>query len=145
MVEEIHMLERKGLASDNDNHNSSRNKEISAIEGASESRVDQSLRSNQLQCLETGTEDSHMEEVEELNSQWNQEKRSKLECQITSSNMDGTLMGFVPYSRGEVGGVGSVSLTLGLRHGVEGVQQQQFQQQQLRRHFGGQMINDFGG
>ena len=86
--------------------------------------------------------------VEELNAeQWNQQKRSKLECQITSS-MDGTLMGFVPYRSGgvEIGGLGSVSLTLGLRHDdVEGFQrhqQQQLQDQQLRRHF---MINDFVG
>lgn len=91
--------------------------------------------------------------------QWNQEKRSKMEChQVAPASMDGTLMGFVPYRRGggggaggglDVGGLGSVSLTLGLRHGVEGVQQQQHLQQQqedqLRRHFGEHMIHDFVG
>ncbi|KAI4322287.1 hypothetical protein L6164_021998 [Bauhinia variegata] len=153
MVEEIHTLETKGLTGTN--HNLS--KGTSATKGPSQPRVDQSLNKfgahtipeKQLDCLEMGSYAGARHE-EGLNAeQWNQEKRSKLECEITS-NMDGTLMGFMPYRRGgiEVGGLGSVSLTLGLRHGVDGAQQQQHklqQEDQLRHHFGGQMIHDFVG
>lgn len=136
MVEEIHMLETKGMTGDhiNDNQNSSK------IEGPS--------------AVESGV-NNQIQEVEELDGaeEWNGEKRCKVQCEIRSS-MDGTLMStFVPYRRGEteldVGEVGSVSLTLGLRHGVEGQQQlleeDQHQHQQHRRYFGGQMIDDFVG
>jgi hypothetical protein len=56
--------------------------------------------------------------------------------------MDTTVMGFMPYQRG------SVSLTLGLRHGVENAQHQQQQLQQeveLRHQYGGHMFHDFVG
>ncbi|KAJ7981025.1 putative BEL1-like homeodomain 8 [Quillaja saponaria] len=143
MVEEIHMLETKGLACTN--QNSSKNDGSSATEGTSQPRVDQppyrfgmhATPDKQLECLEmgslVGTENGHGD----LHSE-------PLECQMTPS-MDRSLMGFLPYQRG---GLGSVSLTLGLRNGVENAQhqQQQLQQEdQLRRHFGGHMIHDFVG
>ncbi|TKY67195.1 hypothetical protein E2542_SST10087 [Spatholobus suberectus] len=100
--------------------------------------------------MDSGMNSGNEEHIGMDEEQWNQEKRSKLECQITTTppSMDGTVMGFMPYRRGglEVGGLGSVSLTLGLRHGVEGVQQQQLQQEEeLRRWCGGHMIHDFVG
>ncbi|KAF5751558.1 hypothetical protein HS088_TW02G00573 [Tripterygium wilfordii] len=67
-----------------------------------------------------------------------QEKRSRVECQV-STIMDGSLMGFLPYQRSggiDIGELGAVSLTLGLRHGTDGAQlQEQLQQQEdeLRR------------
>ena len=156
MVEEIHMLETKGTSGAN--RNSSENEGACGTEdGTSQPRVDKfgmhSIPENQSHCmeLEMGSSVAGNGEENGLNiaEQWSQEKRSKLECEMSSS-MDGTLMDFVPYRRGglEVGGLGSVSLTLGLRHGVEGIQSQQQQQlheEQLRSHFGGHMIHDFVG
>lgn len=154
MVEEIHMLETKGTTGEN--QNSSKNEGTSITGGGtSQPRVNKPLRNlgmhsipeSQFQCMEMGSSIPSNDNAEEngLNEeQWSQEKRSKLECQMSNSSMDGTLMGFVPYQRGglEVGGLGSVSLTLGLRHGVEGVQnQQQLQEEQLRRHFGGHIYD----
>ncbi|XP_062172703.1 BEL1-like homeodomain protein 8 isoform X3 [Alnus glutinosa] len=122
MVEEIHMLETKGVAEPIKNDGSS------AAEGSSQ--LSQSLSINKrLECS---------------SEEWNQEKRSRMDCEI-GRNMDGSLMGFLPYQPS-----GAVSLTLGLRHGAENVQhqQQQLQQQQedqLRQQFGGRMIHDFVG
>ncbi|KAK8683609.1 hypothetical protein V6N13_039663 [Hibiscus sabdariffa] len=84
---------------------------------------------------------------------WYHDKRSSLDCRIPTST-DGPLMCFAPYeqSRVAMGGLGAVSLTLGLRHGVEGAQVLQQHQQQYQPHddqfrwqFGGQMIHDFVG
>ncbi|KAG6629448.1 hypothetical protein CIPAW_14G085300 [Carya illinoinensis] len=125
MVEEIHMLETKGLA--DANQNPSKNDKNSAVEGS---------------ALSTGRGRSA--------EQWNQEKRSRIDCQIPTS-MDGSSMGFMPYQRNglESSGPGAVSLTLGLRHGAENAQHQQPQLQQqedhlIRREFGG-MIHEFVG
>ncbi|OIW09131.1 hypothetical protein TanjilG_11269 [Lupinus angustifolius] len=126
MVEEIHMLETKGTIG----NNTSKNEGTSCTEGG---RLDKplskfgmhSITESQFQCNnaeENGTNDEE---------QWSQEKRSKLEFQM---------MGFVPYQSG--GALGSVSLTLGLRHGVEGAQnQQQLQEEQLIPHFGGHIYH----
>nr|KYP51773.1 BEL1-like homeodomain protein 8 [Cajanus cajan] len=126
MVEEIHMLETKGTSSKEmcgKNEGTS-----SGTEGDTrQPRLDKPLSNvgmntipeNQFHSMETGS--SNAEESGFNSEEWSQEKRSKLECHM-SSNMDDTLMGFVPYRRG---GLGSVSLTLGLRHGVEGGQHQQ--------------------
>lgn len=160
------MLETKGMAGAD--QSSSKNEGTSASEGSSSHpRVDQPLNKfgtraanaipeKQFQCLEMGSSSvaSAMDQENGLSheeEQWSQVKRSKLECQNITSGMDGTLMGFMPFRRGglEVGGLGPVSLTLGLRHGVEGAQHQQQQQlqheEQLRHHFGGHMIHDFVG
>lgn len=156
MVEEIHMLETKGTT---EPHQQKNEVGASASEGSSSQlRVDHHQPMKQFHCLEMGSSSSAVNEekgTDHIEEQWNQEKRSKLECgNITPNNMDGTVMGFMPYRRGggglEVaGGLGSVSLTLGLRHGVEGVQhhqQRQLQQEEeLRRQFGGHMIHDFVG
>jgi len=163
MVEEIHMLETKGAAEPRQASN--KNDQVaSASEGSNQPKSDHqpvsrfgtqasshAIHDNQFQCLEMGSSSSagNEEHIGMNEVQWSQEKRSKLECQIaTTPNMDGTVMGFMPYRRGglEAGGLGSVSLTLGLRHSVEGVQQQQLQQEEdLRRQFGGHMIHDFVG
>ncbi|RDX58515.1 BEL1-like homeodomain protein 8, partial [Mucuna pruriens] len=128
MVEEIHTLETKGGTEGSEG----RNEKVDDEQGASRVGPEK-----QFQCLEMGSCSSAGNEEQE---QWNQEKRSKVECQITS---DGTMMGFMPYRRGALEGLGSVSLTLGLRHGVE--QQQLQQEEELRRQFGGHMIHDFVG
>lgn len=136
MVEEIHMLESKGITEDQNQNNNSKN-EACRVGGTHE---------KQFQCLEMGSSSgiNNVEKVISNEEQWNnniQEKRSKLENEITP-NMDATMMGFMPYQRG------SVSLTLGLRHGVESVQHQHQQLQQeveLRHQFGENMIHDFVG
>lgn len=133
MVEEIHMLESKGTTeAQNQNNNNNKPCRVGTHE-------------RKFQCLEMGSSSSGIHNVEKVitnEEQWNnhiQEKRSKMENEITP-NMD---MGFLPYQNG------SVSLTLGLRHGVESVQQQQQQQLQqdveLRHQYGGHMIHDFVG
>ncbi|KAI3933376.1 hypothetical protein MKW98_006735 [Papaver atlanticum] len=90
---------------------------------------------------------SNAEVGQSSEQQWHQEKRSRMECQIPSSGMDGGYMGFIPYHQSalELGGLGSVSLTLGLRRSAESGQQQQQHEDHLRRHFGGQMVHDFVG
>ncbi|XP_027346014.1 BEL1-like homeodomain protein 8 [Abrus precatorius] len=164
MVEEIHMLETKGAAEAHQNTSKNNDQVASASEGSNQPKVDhqpvnkfgthahaRAIAEKQFQCLEMGSSSSagNEENIGMDGEQWNEEKRSKLECQInTTPSLDGTVMGFMPYRRGglEVGGIGSVSLTLGLRHGVEGVQQQQLHQEdELRRQFGGHMIRDFVG
>lgn len=145
MVEEIHMLETRG-GSVEASQDPTKKDGNSLTEGTS-SRPDNEhqlginnmMHDRQLEC--SGDEEQQYQEI----------KRSRIECQVPSS-MDGGLMGFVPYQRSglEVGGLGAVSLTLGLRHGVESAQQQQQQQlqqqeDQLRRQLGSQMIRDFVG
>ncbi|KAK7312585.1 hypothetical protein VNO77_36543 [Canavalia gladiata] len=160
MVEEIHMLETKGAA-EGKQKGSKNDEGASASEGSNQPKVDNqpvskfgsnahAIPEKQFQCLEMGSSSSacNEENIGMGEEQWNQEKRSKLDCQIATPSMDGTMMGFMPYRRGglELGGLGSVSLTLGLRHGVEGVQQQQLhQEEELRHQFGGHMIHDFVG
>ncbi|XVF68546.1 hypothetical protein PTKIN_Ptkin11bG0011500 [Pterospermum kingtungense] len=157
MVEEIHMLESKGLASEGNQNLSIRDgKSTSDQVGTSRPNEDQSINracinamlDKQLapsDMLIPGiTGDAHDTE------HWNHDKCSRMDFHIPTS-MEGSLMGVAPYqqSRLEMGGLGAVSLTLGLRHGVESAQQhqQQYQRQedQLRRQFGGQMIHDFVG
>ncbi|RZB76370.1 BEL1-like homeodomain protein 4 [Glycine soja] len=155
MVEEIHTLETKATSSKGNcgkNEGTSSGTEGDTSHPRALSNIGMnSIPENQFQGMDMGSSiiAANAEESGLNSEQWSQEKRSKLECQMTTSNMDGTLMGFVPYRRGggiEVGGLGSVSLTLGLRHGVEGVQhQQQLQEEQLRHHLGGHMIHDFVG
>ncbi|RHN60701.1 putative transcription factor Homeodomain-TALE-BEL family [Medicago truncatula] len=135
MVEEIHMLESKGTA-EAQNQNNDKNEAC---------RV--GTHEKQFQCLEMGSSSgiNNVEKVITNEEQWInnlQEKSSKLESDQITPNIDSTVMGFMPYQRG------SVSLTLGLRHGVESVQQQQQQLQQdveLRHQFGEHMIHDFVG
>lgn len=149
MVEEIHMLETQGLAQSSQNLN--KNERRSASEGTAGSfNSDQSLNKLAISAMSdeqldySGIGSSRGNEEALTAEGWSQEKRSRVESQFTTS-MDRSLMGFMPYQRRgiEVGGLGPVSLTLGLRHGVESSQQRQ--EDQLRRQFGGQIIHDFVG
>ncbi|GAV62647.1 Homeobox_KN domain-containing protein/POX domain-containing protein [Cephalotus follicularis] len=153
MVEEIHMLETKGSAEVN--RNTSKNEGKLTAEGTSRPNSRQPMNKLGINAMsETQLEYSGMDNLVGIGDglgvdQWTHEKRSRVECQVPAS-MDRSVMGFVPYQRGgvEIGGLGAVSLTLGLRHGVESAhQQQQLKQQedQLRRQFGGPMIHDFVG
>ncbi|KAE8700823.1 BEL1-like homeodomain protein 3 [Hibiscus syriacus] len=157
MVEEIHKLESKGLAEGNQNLSKSDVKSIISEGRKIWPNEEQSI--NRL-CV-NGLSDKQMaysdmlvadisEDAHDVDH-WNHEKRSRLDFHIPT-NMEGSLIGFAPYeqSRLENGGLGAVSLTLGLRHDVESAQQQQQQQYQqqehhLRRQFGGQLIDDFAG
>ncbi|KAF2292154.1 hypothetical protein GH714_014663 [Hevea brasiliensis] len=152
MVEEIHMLETKGLAENRIRGNLDGN----SAEGASQQNQEQSannmgadsMLNKQLECSGTGSSAGCGEQLHA--EQWNQEKRSRTELQVPTS-MEGSVMNFLPYQRNsgiDIGGLGAVSLTLGLRHGVENAQQHQHPQlqqheDQLRRQFGGQMIHDY--
>ncbi|XP_050368641.1 BEL1-like homeodomain protein 8 [Argentina anserina] len=153
MVEEIHVLETRGSM---EACQDSRKDGCSPTEGTSRP-------SNEKLAMHHPTSSRQLESSgigslgDTLNAddvhQSHEIKRSRIECEVPSS-MDSALMGLVPYNQTglEVGGLGAVSLTLGLRHGVENAQQQQQQQQmhqqdeyQLRRQLGGHMIHDFVG
>ncbi|OWM68909.1 hypothetical protein CDL15_Pgr025096 [Punica granatum] len=141
MVEEIHALETKRLGEANPN--SAPNREASCVEVSSQreamdhqpsssGRVDHHMASaaveERIQCSGDG-----------LNAeQWNQEFRSRLEGQLPVSS-EGPLIGFMRYPQGgmEFGGIGAVSLSLGLRHNA------QRQDDELRQQFGGAMMRDF--
>lgn len=150
MVEEVHMLDKNTTGT---NENSNRNEGTSGTEGGScnQPKMDKtvngffmhSIPENQIQDMEFGSSIDRNADESALNEaeQWREEKRSKLDCEM-SSRMDGTLMDFLPYrhSGHDVGGsLGSVSLTLGLRHGVEGVQHQEGQFRH-HHHLGGQFV-----
>ncbi|KAM1900679.1 hypothetical protein ACFX14_029595 [Malus domestica] len=142
MVEEIHMLETRG--------GSFEAGQDPIIKDGNSANEGTSSRPNNDHQLSMNVMPNRQLECSVDAEQRNQEmKRSRLECQVPS-NMDGGLMGFVQDQRGgfEAGGLGAVSLTLGLRHGVESAQQQQQLQQQedqLRQQLGGQMIRDYAG
>ncbi|KAK8707777.1 hypothetical protein V6N13_058829 [Hibiscus sabdariffa] len=155
MVEEIHMLESKELAESNQKSSKSDTKSSSIIRPnedlSNNSSCINAMSDKQLACSDMAvvgiTGDAH--DVEH----WCHDKRSSIDCRIPTST-DGPLMCFAPYEQSRVvmGGLGAVSLTLGLRHGVESAQvlqqhQQQYQphEDQFRWQFGGQMIHDFVG
>ncbi|KAG4206850.1 hypothetical protein ERO13_A03G031800v2 [Gossypium hirsutum] len=160
MVEEIHMLESKGLAENNPNSSKTTEaKSPSTNRPNEDQRIDRpcinATSMEQLTCSGTAvagtTGDAHDTE------RWFHDKPLRMDFRIPTS-MEGSLLSFAPYeqSRLEMGGLGAVSLTLGLRHGVETAQahqhqhrhrQQQYQSQedQLQRPFGGQMVHDFVG
>lgn len=125
MVEEIHMLEAKGMAGMDLNSSgkavgkSSMNRRLEAQAGKN---VDVSASGEMA-----------IEKSSHCSEQWQQEKRSRIE----DCAMDAGLMGFAYPGGMDIGGLGAVSLTLGLRQG-EGEQQQM-------RHFGHQMLHDFVG
>ncbi|KAK4440719.1 BEL1-like homeodomain protein 8 [Sesamum alatum] len=139
MVEEIHMLETKGLAAETGSDAGKTNGMKSAIEDCDEAN------NKQVECSSIRPSER---EVDRLNANtWNQEKRSRIEYHVPSS-VDGSLMGLVPshHSGVEFGGLGAVSLTLGLRQSAENAQRPSMQQEHhLRPHFGGQIIRDFVG
>lgn len=148
MVEEIHMLETKrstgmdlNSVKNDGTASSERGRGEMPAEDQPNKLVTDSISDKQSDCSTAGPSYEHRQNLE----QWHQEKkRSRMDQYQVPSSIDGSLMGFVPYHSGfEMGGLGTVSLTLGLRHSEEGMQAQQ--QQPLRGHFGGQMVHDFGG
>ena len=160
MVEEIHMLETKGLAEKKHMLETKGLAEISGeIDGISaagniQSNHEQtsnkhgsnSMLNKRSECSGTGSSGSSGERLDE--EQWSEEKRSRVEFQVPTT-MDGSLMNFLPYQRSEDDNGGAVSLTLGLRQGIESAQHQiHFQQhrgQFKQQPFGGHMIHDFAG
>lgn len=167
MVEEIHMLETKAMAERGSNIG--RPEVTTAPESATQPNHIQHLNgftfpnesqySNRLsmrgipgmqaECCSGIGSSPYIGERSHPGASWsaNQEKQSRINCHIPAAGMDGPLMGFMPYHQNnlELGGLGSVSLTLGLRQSAEGVHQQQHEPQQLRQHLGGQMIHDYFG
>ncbi|KAL6510934.1 hypothetical protein OROGR_022058 [Orobanche gracilis] len=92
MVEEIHMLETKGMA---EPHH-----QADDCSGRTRKMPDNSYSSS--------------EPDRSINSgaSWNQEKRSRIEYHVPTSLIDGSLVGFVPPHQ-------TVSLTLGLRQSAQ--------------------------
>ncbi|KAJ0806499.1 putative transcription factor Homeodomain-TALE-BEL family [Helianthus annuus] len=138
MVEEIHTLETKGLANSNPNNPPTDTQDTS--------RMDMGSLTNKQQpeCLRTSGALTMINNQNEPNEQlWDHEKRSRPEYQIPQP----TITNIMPYPRTtfEAGGVGPVSLTLGLRQNAEHVQQLQQHEHQLRQRFGGQLVHDFVG
>lgn len=140
MVEEIHMLETKGM-NGMDLNTSNRNDAAKPppIDDAGRPPSGQRLGAHQsnkpLDC--SSMEPVFNDEGSQSMEGWHCEKRSRIEeCGIPAS-MDGNLVSFGTFQGAmDIGGLGAVSLTLGLRH--EGGQQQQ-----QMRHFGGQMLHEF--
>lgn len=144
MVEEIHTLETKGLVDSNTNTNNP------PTDGQDTNRVDMSSMANKQQpdCSRNSGTLTMINSQNEPNGQlWDHEKRSRPEYQIPQATMDRSFTNIMPYPRTtfEAGGVGPVSLTLGLRQNAEHVQQLQQHEHQLRQRFGGQLIHDFVG
>ncbi|CAK7332275.1 unnamed protein product [Dovyalis caffra] len=145
MVEEIHTLETKGLL---ENNQSSGKNGGNSTEPPCQPDGDHQdskkpgtnyLLSKQLEFSGIGSSGGSGDQLDA--EQWNQEKRLRMEFQVPMS-ADRSLMNFMPYQKTgseNGGGLGAVSLTLGLRHGVENAQHQQLQQNEnrLRRPFGG--------
>lgn len=144
MVEEIHTLETKGLLENN--RSSGKNGGNSAAEGASQPDGDHRaskelgisyMPSKQLECSSNiGSSGSSRDQLDAVH--WNQEKRSRVESQAPI-RADRSTMNFTLCQKpgSENGGLGAVSLTLGLRHGAENAQHEQLQhsENQLRRHY----------
>ncbi|XP_043700949.1 BEL1-like homeodomain protein 8 isoform X2 [Telopea speciosissima] len=156
MVEEIHMLETKGSAEANLTSSSNVGEPV-ATSGSTEPMGDHNLNKFTVDAVsEKGSECSGVvalpnREDDQSSEQCKQGKRLRMEHQFPA-DVCGGLMGFMPYNqhRLEIGGVGAVSLTLGLRHSAEGAQQLQHRQErqqehQLISHFGAQMVHDFVG
>lgn len=156
MVEEIHMLETKGSSRSEPNSNNSvmsiieKNRQATAANqsGCKPSPLNP-VCDKQLECLgpSSSLERSTGEPINTEQLFQNQ-KCSRLESHQVPTNIDSSFIGFLPYQRRglELGGIGAVSLTLGLRHGSETTQQQlqhQFIPQGMP--FGGHVIHDFSG
>ncbi|KAF5936604.1 hypothetical protein HYC85_024110 [Camellia sinensis] len=121
MVEEIHMLETKGLAEPNSN--------LGKIDGEPNAENDHQP-ANKAQETNMDTDRTQNNGIRRSGSERNSVK-SQLAWMVRSWR--GGL---------EIGGLGAVSLTLGLRQSAEQLEQEEIQ---IRQHFGGQMIHDFVG
>lgn len=148
MVEEIHMLETKG--SDNAGKPTNGKTALEGCDQADDSGQSlnrlrmRSIPDKQVGCSSLGPPVQEADRSKA--SLWNQEKRSRIEYHVPGG-VDGSLMGFVPSHRSgvEMGGIGSVSLTLGLTQSPEGGQRPPMQQERHLRHYGGQIIREFVG
>ncbi|XP_042476211.1 BEL1-like homeodomain protein 9 [Macadamia integrifolia] len=156
MVEEIHMLETQGSAETNLNSSNNVGAPV-ATNSSTEPMGDRNLNKFAVDAVsEKGSECSGVvalpnREDDQSSEQCNQGKRLRMESQFPA-DVCGDLMGFMPYNQNrlEIGGVGAVSLTLGLRHSAEGGQQLQHRQErqhehQLISHFGAQIVHGFVG
>ncbi|XP_074366619.1 uncharacterized protein LOC141707386 [Apium graveolens] len=125
MVEEIHLLETKGLAEES-SHMATNKGRDNMSSGCASHQYDHNHPANRLFGINAYTNgDGRREDF------WNQEKRSRTECQIPVS-IEGSLMSFLPYQQQQDGfetgaAHGNVSLTLGLRQNALSVQQQMHQ------------------
>lgn len=140
MVEEIHTLETKGLADTNSNN--------PQTDGQETSQMDMSSLTNKQQPECSRTSGTLTTQNETSVPQWDHEKQPRPDYhQIPPATLDRSFTHLLPYPRAtfEAGGVGPVSLTLGLRQNAEHVQQLQQHEHQLRQRFGGQLIHDFVG
>lgn len=157
MVEEIHMLETKGSSHSEPNSNNSvmsiieKNRQAAAAGNQSGCKPppppqpSDPVCDKELECLVPSSSlERSRGDQNTINTEQLFRKCSRLESHQVPSSMDNSFMGFLPYQRRgiELGGIGAVSLTLGLRHGSE-TTQQQLQHQFLPQGmpFGG--IHDF--
>ncbi|KAK1266497.1 BEL1-like homeodomain protein 9 [Acorus gramineus] len=145
MVEEIHMLETKGvtnmdISSTNSDKTPISNNEHQPAASANHHQLQtDQIMMDTLDSRSNGSS-PNVESIENL-EQWHREKRSRMEDHPIASGIHPGLLGLIPCQEGlDIGGLGAVSLTLGLRHGTDSAQQQQHQ---VRSLFGGQMVRDF--
>ncbi|XP_012827886.1 PREDICTED: BEL1-like homeodomain protein 8 [Erythranthe guttata] len=149
MVEEIHMLETKGVSETGSGVLLNAPKTTNHNEGFDQSNESSNQPLNRLKMSsiidKQMVEYSSAEQEDAVGSNvnvWNQEKRSRVEYHVPSGpTPDGSMMEYSlmmpPHRSGpEMGGLGSVSLTLGLRQSAESGQ---------RSRFGGQIIRDYVG
>lgn len=135
MVEEIHLLETKGLAEESSHMTTNKSRDQNMASGCASHQYDYNHpTANRLSGINAFTNsDGRREDF------WNQEKRSRTECHIPVS-IEGSLMSYLPYQQQKDGfemraaGHGNVSLTLGLRQNAVSVQQQMHQQEQHGQH-----------
>ncbi|CAH9075255.1 unnamed protein product [Cuscuta europaea] len=166
MVEEIHTLETKTLAENGQKDGKVVDGQIATKSNISQPNEDRRRHPNRLGLSndETLFLTRRPEECPAGNSQspgslireqpyhdtWkNQDKRSRIDfgLPVGIDNRPFMAAGFTPYQRnglemGGNGGLGAVSLTLGLRQSIEGGGQHD---SQLRQGFGGRIIHDFAG
>ncbi|KAL3618590.1 hypothetical protein CASFOL_037672 [Castilleja foliolosa] len=146
MVEEIHMLETKGMVVD------------TGSDGKTTEIADCDQANYTGQCSNTYTPrtskmpdnySTHPDPSSKYTTPstlWNQEKRSRIEYHGPTRVFDEASMGFVGSHCGgvEMTGMGAVSLTLGLRQSAENGQRQP-DRHHLRHHYGNHIIRDFVG
>ncbi|THU55477.1 hypothetical protein C4D60_Mb11t06990 [Musa balbisiana] len=137
MIEEIHMLETKGM-SGMDLNSATNGKET--MVAVTEDGAHSSTYHDPPDC---GPMDAVLlnEEGSQQQAWQGGDKRSRVEeCEMLTGMDGGGLMSFATYQHAmDMGGIEAVSLTLGLRH--EGGQQTPPQM----RHLGAQMFHDFVG
>ncbi|GFQ02675.1 bel1-like homeodomain protein 8 [Phtheirospermum japonicum] len=148
MVEEIHMLETKGMV---DTGSDGKTTIADCDQANYTGQCSDTVRTTKMHDSYSSHLDpsEHTPDRSNPSTTWNQEKRSRIDYHVPTSVFDGSSMGFVPshHSGVEMAGMGAVSLTLGLRQSAENGQRQPLQPEhhRLRQHYGGQIIRDFVG